>query len=159
MYEVYITKVVDGVGEYTDTYMRRELGKIFDDAGVHVFTVKKTDMAWGVNKRQWHEAFEVLYCVKEEDLEKTTVIVYLINKAFSGAKAVYSIREVESGVKAFYMGSHSVVANKLVEKESNKYHDPIDDEPMDDEDELDAILQDVDGDVLVKAIQNIKEGK
>jgi len=152
MYEVYITKVVDGVGEYTDTYMRRELGKIFDEAGVHVFTVKKTDMAWGVNKRQWHEAFEVLYCVNEEDLEKTTVIVYLINKAFSGAKAVYSIRKVESGVKAFYMGAH-------VEKKPDKYHDPIDDEPMDDEDELDAILQDVDGDVLVKAIQNIKEGK
>ena len=152
MYEVYITKVVDGVGEYTDTYMRRELGKIFDEAGVHVFTVKKTSMAWSVKNREWHEAFEVLYCVNEEDLEKTTVIVYLINKAFSGAKAVYSIRKVESGVKAFYMGAH-------VEKKPDKYHDPIDDEPMDDEDELDAILQDVDGDVLVKAIQNIKEGK
>jgi len=106
MYEVYITKVVDGVGGYTDTYMRRELGKIFDEAGVHVFTVKKTSMAWGVDNRQWHEAFEVLYCVKEEDLEKITVIVYLINKAFSGAKAVYSIRKVKSGVKAFYMGAH-----------------------------------------------------
>ena len=108
MYEVYITKVVDGVGEYTDTYMRRELGKIFDEAGVHVFTMKKTDMAWGVNKREWHEAFEVVYVIPETEAEKTSVIVYLINKAFSGAKAVYSIREVGSTVKPFYMGSHTI---------------------------------------------------
>ena len=108
MYKVYITKVVDKESEWKDEYLKDRIGAIFNELGWNAFSFKKTWISWGKPEhREWHNAFEISWASHEWiEKEKIGVAIYLINKYFTGAKAVYSVGR-GSDVKPFYIGSHN----------------------------------------------------
>ena len=117
MYNIYITKVIDKKSEQVDKYIRDSLERIFDEVDVHVFTIRKTAMAWGSGYREWHEAIEIEYGTEEPDLMNLGVVVYNINKAFSGAKAVYSVTQCNR-TKPFFIGSHGIMEEQKDDPDS-----------------------------------------
>ena len=107
MWNLYVTKVVDKEKEWEDSYIEEAIDKIFQELGLHAVTLRKTRIGWGKpGKREWHNAIEIEWGQKEyPEKEMVGILVYLINKMFTGAKAVYSVGK-SSGSKPLFYGMH-----------------------------------------------------